>query len=116
MSRRKTGPDKATVDLVRQRDRDQCRRCHGNGEQIHHRRPRGMGGTRDPLINATSNLVLLCSACHLHVETHRTEAFNDGWLVSQHSSRLPSAIPLVVHGLPVWLDDNGNTHPMKEIA
>ena len=108
MSRR-TGPDRATAELVRWRDRDTCRRCPSPGQQLHHRRPRGMGGTKDPAINRPSNLVLLCASCHSWIETHRAEALSDGWLVSQWAT--PSAVPLIVRGRPIWLDDHGKTHP-----
>lgn len=70
-----------------------------------------MGGTRDPKIHAPSNLVLLCSDCHVWIETHRAEARRDGWLVSRNGGPAPSAIPLVIDGRPVWLDDRGKTHP-----
>lgn len=108
--RRRTGPDRATVELVRWRDRDRCRRCGAAGEQIHHRRPRGAGGTKDPAINATGNLVLVCQECHLWIETHRTDAMAQGWLVSRYGPG-PASIPITVRGLPLWLDDHGKTHP-----
>ena len=109
MRRRKTGPDLATVELVRWRDRDTCRRCPRAGEQIHHRKPRGMGGTRDPRINCPSNLVLLCSADHLWVETHRAQARDEGWLVSQWQD--PARVPIVVGGRPTWLAEDGKAYP-----
>lgn len=114
MSRRKTGPDQATVDLVRARDGDQCRRCHREYQQIHHRKPRGMGGTRDPLINSPSNLVCVCQTCHQWIETHRVDALRDGWLVSQWGD--PASTPIVINHLPVWLSPDGLSHPQKETA
>ena len=111
MTRRKTGPDRATADMVLRRDRHRCRRCGGAGQQIHHRRPRGMGGTRDPLINSPSNLVLLCQACHAWIEGHRTDAARDGWLLSRLTSSSPASVPIVTGGLPVWLGDDGDTSP-----
>lgn len=112
MRRRKTGPDLATVELVRWRDRDACRRCPRAGEQIHHRKPRGMGGTRDPRINCPENLILLCSECHAWIESHRADSIADGWLVSKWAD--PAAVPLVLHGLPVWLARDGHAYPRKE--
>lgn len=112
MSRRRTGPDRATVDLVRARDGDECRRCHREYQQIHHRKPRGMGGTRDPLINSPSNLVCVCQTCHHWIETHRSDALRDGWLVSQWAD--PQRVPLVIDHLPVWLSPDGSSHPQKE--
>ena len=110
--RRKTGPDRGTVEHVRWRDRDKCRRCQGIGEQIHHRKPRGMGGTRDPAINSMSNLVLLCQTCHGWIEQHRTQARELGWLVSQHAD--PIDIPVdTFHGLIRLLPD-GTTIPYSQ--
>lgn len=63
------------------RDGGRCRRCHGIGEQIHHRKPRGMGGTRDKGINSPANLILVCQSCHADIESHRLDAYDTGWLV-----------------------------------
>ena len=114
MTRRRTGPDADTVALVRQRDRDRCRRCDGPYQQIHHRKPRGMGGTRDPAINDPANLVCLCADDHHWIETHRAEARADGWLVSQWGD--PAATPIIINHLPVWLTPDGLSHPQKETA
>lgn len=105
---RKTGPDKGTVDLVFGRSDDLCERCGvRNGEQVHHRRPRGAGGTRDPNINATSNLVHVCSPCHFYVEMNRTQSLDEGWLLSRLTSELPCAVPVSMwHGV-VLLDNVG---------
>lgn len=106
---RPTGPDVATRELVRWRDRDQCRRCGAQTWQIHHRKPRGMGGTRDPLINGPSNLVLLCgtgtTGCHGWVETNRTEARLQGWLVSQYAD--PRYQPIDHEGRLAFLTEDG---------
>ncbi len=52
---------------------------------LHHRRPRGMGGTRDVRINFPSNLLTLhgsgTTGCHGWVESHRAEAFEQGYLL-----------------------------------
>lgn len=112
-SARKTGPDAATRELVRWRDRDRCRRCGATTWQIHHRKPRGMGGSRDPLINDPSNLVLLCGSgttgCHGWVEQHRTEARRQGWLVSQHAD--PRYQPIDHEGQLLFLTSEGKTAP-----
>ena len=109
MRRRRTGPDLATVELVRWRDRDACRRCRRAGEQIHRRKPRGMGGTRDPLINCPSNLVMLCRECHEWVEAHRTEARRQGWLVSRHAD--PRYQPIDHEGQLLFLTEQGKALP-----
>lgn len=69
-----------------------------------------MGGTKDPAANYTSNLLLLCgtgsTGCHGHIESHRTEAYDHGWLV-RHGHR-PSQVPVRLwSGRDVYLDDDG---------
>jgi 5-methylcytosine-specific restriction protein A len=78
---RATGPDAKTRGLVMARDGGRCRRCGAIGEQIHHRLPRGMGGTRDKKINSPANLVVLCAGCHREIESDRLDAYDTGWLV-----------------------------------
>ena len=84
-----------------------CERCGGDiGTQIHHRRPRGRGGTKRPETNQASNGLLLCARCHSKIESHRTEAYEYGWLVRQHEE--PRDIPVLYRGTLVLLDDLGN--------
>jgi len=81
-----------TRQLIVDRDNGWCRRCGRTGEQIHHRKPRGMGGTRDSDINSPANLVLLCSGCHSWIELNREWAYKLGWLV--HRTADPADIPV----------------------
>lgn len=82
------------------RDGGRCARC---GQMFglcsaHHRQPRGMGGSRAPL--SFANLVLLCGSgtsmagCHQHVESHRSAAYEDGWLVRRGTD--PATVPLLL--------------------
>ncbi len=86
-----TGPDKKTVALVIARD-DRCLWCgavnYEGSFQIHHRRARGQGGSRRADTNGPQNLVCICFRCHGHVESHRDEARQRGFLVSQASDPL----------------------------
>lgn len=94
-----------TRSLIWDRDKFSCRRCGHMGEQIHHRHPRQMGGTRRGWINQPANLVLLCWRCHQWVELHRERAVADGWLLPEGYG--PEAIPIQsIHG-PIWLDNEG---------
>lgn len=87
--RRRTGPNPEVRQAVVDRDKHRCARCGrqlpGYPASIHHRTPRGMGGTRDPKVNKASNLLLLCgtgtTGCHGWVESHRKEATERGFLV-----------------------------------
>jgi hypothetical protein len=48
---------------------------------VHHRKPRGMGGTFDPAIHDLDNLVVLCDAHHVEVH-HRPEwSYASGLLI-----------------------------------
>jgi len=97
--------------LIQTRARGLCERCgYGNSTtQLHHRRPRGMGGTKRPDTNTASAGVLLCQPCHIEVESHRLKAYSDGWLVRQHQN--PADIPVYRKGRWVLLDDEGGFHP-----
>ena len=110
-----TGPDRRTRQLVIDRAGRICERCEiAPGEQIHHRRPRMAGGTKDPRVNLPSNLVLLCGACHRWVESHREEARDDGWLL--RSVAEAATAPVVsTWGLTRTLSDDGTaiTDPLR---
>ena len=66
-----------------QRDGYACIRCGKAELQLHHRRPRGMGGTEREETNQPQNLISLCLRCHTWVERHRSDAITAGWLVQQ---------------------------------
>lgn len=96
-----SGPDKSTVAAVLERAGYCCEACgktvgdeRGVDYSIHHRKARGMGGTRFGA-NLASNLLVLCGSgttgCHGYVESHRSEAMACGWLVSRYQD--PSAVP-----------------------
>lgn len=117
MSRRSTGPSRLVVEVVIHRDRGQCAFCgtrpdgeRGEGWSIHHRLPRGMGGSRRDDINSPANLVILCGTgtekCHGWAESNRTAARALGLLV--RFNEIPSQVPIEhkVHGLG-WLTDDG---------
>lgn len=88
---RKTGPSHAVARLVIERD-DRCLWCgrgvYNGAVQVHHRRPRGAGGTRRGDANSLANLVALHPGCHADIESHRDEARRRGFLVPLASDPL----------------------------
>jgi hypothetical protein len=113
---KKTGPDKKTAGLVLARADGSCERClRRPPEQLHHRKPRGSGGSSDPAINSPANLLAVCSQCHLEIEGNRTVSKEQGWLVRfEHS---PAETPVWIAGLgKVFLNDDGSTTSQESAA
>lgn len=102
---RNTGPTPAVRDAVTARNGGTCLCCDARpGEQVHHRKPRGMGGTSDPAVNRPSNLVWICAGCHASIERHRTLAYAEGWLVPYAAD--PASVPLLMPSSMVMLFDD----------
>lgn len=112
MTRRSTGPDLATRELVRWRDRDRCRRCGSTTWQIHHRQ--GRGGS-DP--HRAAALVLLCGSgstgCHGYVHGHPAESYRNGWMVRRLGITPCEEVPMLTHTGWVLLNADGTTTPVK---
>lgn len=114
-SPRRTGPDCEVRELVFQRDMWRCiicgREVGAMPASIHHRKPRGMGGTKDPSVNKPSNLIVLCgtgtTGCHGRVEGDRAHAREEGWLISQWAD--PVEVPIrYSDGNMYYLTDTGD--------
>lgn len=79
---------------------------------FHHRRPRGMGGTKRVDVDSLAALVNTCgdgvSGCHGYIESNRAVAFERGLLVpNQGTDEVtdPALVPLVLpSGRVVLLD------------
>lgn len=117
--RRKTGPSRESAEMVLARSSGRCEVvagwwCLGEAQQIHHRRPRGMGGTRRDSSNRPSALLHLCSPCHAWIESNRTEALRLGYLVSQ--SWEPADVSVFRDGQWVFFDNEGGVHALPEEA
>lgn len=108
------------------RDLGSCTRCgrhvvhlqRGFAWSIHHRRPRGMGGTSIAWVNAAANLIVLCGSgttgCHGWVEKHRDEALVAGFLVSR-GIRKADEVPIKHKALGlVYLTEEGGWVPVEE--
>ena len=102
----------STVRKIHERSQKRCERCGTDTSlrwSIHHRKPRGMGGSKDPAINSPANLLFLCGSgtegCHGWVESNRALAYEDGLLV--HRIDDPEEIPVVLRYGEVFLDEEG---------
>lgn len=103
-------------EAVYERDGMCCVRCGisvlSAPRSVHHRQPRGAGGTASPAAHRLSLLVLVCgtgvTGCHGDIESHRTAALAGGWLISKFEAADPQTIPLhLPDGDQLLLADDG---------
>lgn len=94
-----------TRRLIRERAQDRCELCGTpvQDAQIHHRRPRGMGGTKNPESRSAANGMYVHLRCHQRIELNRADALRKGWLILQ-SGDLSQPIRLH-HGWAVLHED-----------
>lgn len=89
-------PTRKVLDLVWARDESRCFVCTRHlhrgrgGYSVHHRVPRGMGGSARSVLNQPPNLLLLCGSgtdgCHGWVEHNRDRGLTLGLLVSKFNT------------------------------
>jgi 5-methylcytosine-specific restriction protein A len=108
---RYTGFPPEVKATIRSRAQNLCEICgqHTSDCVAHHRRPRGMGGTRRPESNGAAAGLWLCAMCHHRVESYRYDAFEQGWLVRQ--SHDPADVSVMRRGVRVYLGDAGEVYP-----
>lgn len=120
-----TGPDKLTVEalVARARGRSEISGEELYGERgvdwhVHHRRPRGAGGTKRRDTNTVENLLVLSADDHAMVERQRSLAYQRGWLVRQNA--IPAAVPVQVfmdgRAVMVCLTDDGGYRPVEDVT
>jgi DNA-binding CsgD family transcriptional regulator len=102
--------------VVKVRAGMRCEKCGAStkwvGAEIHHRLPRGRGGTSDASINSPANLLNLCKPCHAGIESDREEAKASGWLLPRNNPDIdPSKEPLLCFDGWHTLDDHGGRLP-----
>lgn len=110
-----TGFPPAVRELVAERSGGVCEipaLCRGDrGCHLHHRRPRGAGGSSLAWVNKAGNALNACLACHMHAEANRMEATANGWLVSLHARS--ACTPVLYRGERVLLGDGGLTPTIR---
>ena len=94
--------------VVHKRSGGRCERCRrADASDVHHRRPRQMGGDKGPVTNGPANLVHLCRPCHVWCEDYRTDAEDTGWLVRRGVTTPGDVVLVPLRGRPFRLDDVG---------
>lgn len=118
--RRDTGPTKVQRYEVILRAGARCEVCgvdlsDDRDYSIHHRQPRGMGGSRYES-NGPERLLLLCGSatspdgCHQLVESQRALAYANGWLVRKPTD--PADVPVELwHGRRLLTADGRYEEP-----
>jgi 5-methylcytosine-specific restriction endonuclease McrA len=83
------------------RDGGRCRRCLREAADVHHRRPKQRGGTKNTeILYGLSNLISVCRPCHSWIHSHPVDAYEQGWLV--HSWQNPEDVPVRTEGKYVF--------------
>lgn len=98
------------LDIVRGRSMGVCEICGtGRASNFHHRRPGGMGGSRQPHQQSAANLLHVdgsgTTGCHGKIESGRTLAYENGWLVHRRDD--PTTVPVLRRGEWVYLALDG---------
>lgn len=114
-AKRSLGVSKETRVLVLDRAKYRCEKCGVSLSEsfyysLHHRTPRGMGGSREVRLNMPSNLVAVCGSgttgCHGWIESNRIAAEDEGWLVSRYEE--PAEVQVRIMGVRWrYLTDEG---------
>jgi hypothetical protein len=110
-----TGFPQKVIDQIDDRSMGWCEICGTHRvREHHHRRPRGMGGSRREDTNRASNGLGLCSGCHSMVERHRDVAEMHGWIVKQGNDPLQRKVSY--RGQWARLDDTGGIEYLEAAA
>lgn len=96
--------------IVQGRAMGQCERClaYTLDGDLHHRRPKGLGGSKLPDRHDVANLVYLCRPCHSWAHGNPAAATAAGFLVPRSSGIHFAAVPITsLVGEPRFLDSEG---------
>ena len=73
-----------------------------------------MGGTRLDTVNAVPSLLVVCGSattgCHQRIESHRADAYINGWLVSRYSDAATVPVTIDRGSRVVYLGSDGKYH------
>lgn len=99
---------------IQERSKGRCEVCGSLAlyHQIHHRRPRGMGGSTDEACGTAANGIWVHPSCHQKIESNREQALLKGWLVPQGQN--PAEVPFKKYNQWVLLGDDGTISPSPQ--
>lgn len=107
----------ASKKLVNERDGGLCVKCGSEATDIHHRMPRGLGGSSDPDRNyGLANLVSLCREDHDWVHSHPVESYDNGLLVRSWDNPVDCPILLANDTIVIYLTADGNVTKFQQQA
>lgn len=101
---------KANRQIVQGRAFGRCERCLAVElcGDLHHRRPKGLGGSKAVDRHDVANLVHLCRSCHRWAHGNPTAAAAAGFLVPRSSGQHFTAVPITnLAGETRFLDNEG---------
>ena len=89
-------------------DRDdwRCIRCLGAANDVHHRKLKGIGGSK--LLDTPANLISVCRYCHTWIHAHPSDAYNSGYMV--HSWDNPETMFIVTKLGVLTLREDGTAN------
>jgi hypothetical protein len=110
--RRYTGPTRKIRKIVHERSGGVCEfvNCQRIATDLHHRKPRRMGGRAGKAINQPANLMHVCRVDHDWLEEHRADAYETGWLLREHEDA--EAVPVALSAGMFLLDNDGGKKPL----
>jgi hypothetical protein len=98
----------ANRQIVTARALGHCERCGAWGAgELHHRRPKGNGGSSRPDRHNVENLAYLCTSCHKWTHSFPKKSAPVGFLVERRSGLNPVDVPIHMPAGPVWLTPHG---------
>ena len=96
-----------TREAVVERAKGNCEICGKavGDPNIHHRRPRGMGGTKRVSTGSPANALYLHAGCHAWVEVNRSASIDMGYLIRQKQEA--TEVAFLHHEGWMYLTDDG---------
>lgn len=102
-----------TRKAITDRADKRCEVCGSIGAtQIHHRQPRGMGGSKQPATRSAANGIYIHADCHRRIELNRAKSYLLGHLVRMNF--LPNETPIRLWDGWWVLDDDGGRQPAPD--